>query len=202
MSSIYSNYKDPKEFWNNKKVFLSHIDMELTERCNNACIHCYINQLEDNCEIKSREMSTFFIEEILKQAANLGCLSVRFSGGEPLLRDDFRKIYLYTRRLGMSVTLFTNATLFTEELCQLFSKVPPGKPVSTTVYGMHANSYDAVVARKGAFEDFWHGIQLLQAYNIPLLLNKAYYRKIDLRWLNLKLLLPHCLIWIIILATV
>ncbi len=30
------------------KPLLSHLDIELTERCNNACQHCYINCPEND----------------------------------------------------------------------------------------------------------------------------------------------------------
>ena len=46
---------------------------------------------------------------ILTQAADLGCLQVRFTGGEPLIRPDFEELYLQPRRLGMKVLIFTSA---------------------------------------------------------------------------------------------
>jgi len=147
--------------------------MELTERCNNTCIHCYINQPESDPILKSREMDTAYIKAILQQAADMGCLSVRFSGGEPLLREDFEELYTFTRRLGIRVVLFTNATLINEDLCVLFKRMPPGRPISVSVYGMHADSYDAVAARRGAFDEFWHGINLLQEYDIPFIVKQS-----------------------------
>ena len=114
---------------------LSEIDIELTERCNNRCIHCYINRPEDDTVAKAREMETGFVLDLLRQAAVLGCLSVRFTGGEPLLRTDFREIYITARRLGMWVTIFTNARLITPELADLFVKIPPGRPIEVSVYG-------------------------------------------------------------------
>src|SRR5512137_1301434 len=78
---------------------LGHLDIELTERCNNACIHCYINQPEHDAGARSREMNTAFIKEILQQSADLGCLTIRFTGGEPLLRNDFTELYFFARRL-------------------------------------------------------------------------------------------------------
>ena len=153
--------------WTNGKPKLQHLDIELTERCNNACIHCYINQPINDKNIKTREMSTEFVCDILTQAADLGCLSVRFTGGEPLVREDFKEIYLFARRLGLKVVLFTNARLITEELGELFSRIPPGKPISITVYGMHANSYDEVTVSPGAFKEFWQGVSIFRRLNIP-----------------------------------
>jgi molybdenum cofactor biosynthesis enzyme MoaA len=43
-------------------------------------------------------MTTDQVKTILKEAADLGCLEVRFTGGEPLLRPDFEELYLFARR--------------------------------------------------------------------------------------------------------
>lgn len=113
--------------WPDKKHLLGQIDIELTERCNNACIHCFINQPEYDSNIKNRENSNDFIKRILTESANLGFLTVRFTGGEPLLRHDFKEIYLFARRLGLKVILFTNARLITEKLAEMLVKYPPGQ---------------------------------------------------------------------------
>lgn len=152
---------------------LGHLDIELTERCNNSCIHCLINQHEDDTAVRAREMDKVFVKEILQQAADLGCLTVRFTGGEPLLRDDFAELYLFARRLGMHVILFTNARRMTPELAQLLARIPPGRPVEVTVYGMHAESYDAVAASRGAFVEFWHGLELLREYKVPFIVKQS-----------------------------
>jgi radical SAM protein with 4Fe4S-binding SPASM domain len=145
---------------------LGHLDMELTERCNNNCIHCYINlPADDPC--KARELSADKINEILKEAAALGCLSVRFTGGEPLLREDFQEIYLFARRLGLKVFLFTNATLITLELADLFSRIPPGKKIEVSVYGMSQKSYEAVTRMQSSFHAAMRGMALLQERGIP-----------------------------------
>jgi MoaA/NifB/PqqE/SkfB family radical SAM enzyme len=118
-------------------------------------------------------MDTAFVKDILQQAADLGCLTVRFTGGEPLLRDDFAELYLFARRLGMQVILFTNARRITTDLAQLLARFPPGRVVEVTVYGMHAESYDAAAAARGAFVEFWRGVELLRAYNIPFIIKQS-----------------------------
>lgn len=152
---------------------LGQLDIELTERCNNACIHCLINQREHDADALAREMNTALVKDILRQAADLGCLTVRFTGGEPLLRDDFGELYLFARRLGMYVILFTNARRMTPKLAQLFARIPPGRVVEVTVYGMHPESYDAAAASRGAFAEFWRGVELLREYNIPFIVKQS-----------------------------
>jgi radical SAM protein with 4Fe4S-binding SPASM domain len=153
--------------WREKGPRLPHLDIELTERCNNACMHCYINLPARDKKAARRELSTDQWKGILKQAADLGALYVRFTGGEPLLRPDFSELYLFTRRLGLEVMLFTNARLITPELADLFARVPPRKKIEISVYGMHAESYDAVACAPGAFAEFHRGVALLEERKIP-----------------------------------
>jgi radical SAM protein with 4Fe4S-binding SPASM domain len=175
MRSSFIKIQKNHEFdpWQGNRPLLRHLDIELTERCNNVCIHCCINQLGHDRAIAAREMDTEFIKRVLQQAAELGALSVRFTGGEPLLRGDLSELYLFARRLGLQVALFTNARRITPGLAKLLAKIPPGKPVEVTVYGMHPGSYDAVAARRGAFREFRRGIDLLLEHRIPFLVKQS-----------------------------
>ena len=149
---------------------MGQIDIELTERCNNNCIHCCVNQPEDDADLIRREMSTDFIKGILNEAAALGCLSVRLTGGEPLLREDFVTLYLFARRLGMKVILFTNARLVTQEIAELLARIPPGHLVEVSVYGMSPDSYDRVAGSSGAFVGFRRGVDFLLQYKVPFII--------------------------------
>ncbi|MCX5883874.1 MAG: radical SAM protein [Deltaproteobacteria bacterium] len=147
--------------------------MELTERCNNNCIHCCINLPENDVAARDREMGTDFIKDILTEAAGLGCLTVRFTGGEPLLREDLAELYEFTRRLGMQVILFTNGRLITPGLAALLARIPPGRVVEVSVYGMRPESYDRAVGKKGAFAEFRRGVALLEKHQIPFIVKAA-----------------------------
>jgi radical SAM protein with 4Fe4S-binding SPASM domain len=146
---------------------LTHLDIELTERCNNACMHCYINLPENDVAAKRCELTTEQWKSILQQAADLGALSVRFTGGEPLLREDFTELYLFARRLGMQVFLFTNARLITPKLADLFTKIPPLKKIEVSVYGLQATTYEAVTQTEGSFTEFKRGLNFLLERQIP-----------------------------------
>jgi radical SAM protein with 4Fe4S-binding SPASM domain len=165
----YSIRKSYSEFplWENRLPLLKHLDIELTERCNNACIHCYINLPEKDFEARSRELSTDEWKRIIQQAVDLGALSIRFTGGEPLLRQDFQELYLFARKAGLKVKIYTNGRLITHQLAELFSRVPPLAKIEITVYGMHPESYDKAACSPGAYQEFQQGISLLIDYKIP-----------------------------------
>lgn len=150
-----------------EQPLLRHLDIELTERCNNNCMHCYINLPEHDHKAQKHELTTAAWKDILTQAADLGALTVRFTGGEPLLREDFTDIYLHARRLGMRVMLFTNARLITSTLADLFVKVPPLQKIEISVYGMHPESYDTISRSPGAYQEFKQGVDLLLERKIP-----------------------------------
>jgi MoaA/NifB/PqqE/SkfB family radical SAM enzyme len=165
----------PHEFnvWRNQRPQLGQLDIELTERCNNNCIHCCINLPAHDAAARAREMTTAQVQDILQQAADLGCLQVRFTGGEPLLRPDFEELYLFARRLGMKVLVFTNARLITPRLADLFARIPPLMPIEVTVYGMRAASYEAVTRAPGSFAQFWRGVHLLLERRVPFIVKQA-----------------------------
>ena len=156
-----------------KKPVLVNLDVELTERCNLNCLHCYINQPAGDLKIRQRELPGEQIKLILSEAASLGCLMVRFTGGEPLLRGDFEEIYIYTRRLGMKVLLFTNATLITPRLATLFSKISPLEKIEITFYGMKKQSYETVTGVPGSYEQARKGIDLLVKNQVPFVIKGA-----------------------------
>ena len=171
----YSQRVDSRSssLWKGKSLPLAKLDVELTERCNNNCIHCYINRPADDAAARERELPTEETGEILKEAASLGCLSVRLTGGEPLLREDFEELYLFARRLGLRVTVFTNATLISPDLAKLFAHIPPLEKIEVTVYGMKRESYEAVTRTPGSFARAWQGIDLLLEEKVPFVVKGA-----------------------------
>ena len=126
-------------------VELNFIDFELTERCNNNCIHCYINRSSQNFLIKNKELRFKQIISILDDLHSNGIKKIRFTGGEPLLRDDFFDIYLYAYNLGFKIYVSTNATLFTAKHLELLRNQPP-QLISTTIYGWDKYSYEKVTS--------------------------------------------------------
>jgi len=156
-----------------KTSLLFGLTIELTERCNSNCIHCYINLPSHDLNAKKKELSADRIKDILREAVSLGCMAVRFTGGEPLLRGDFQELYIFARKLGLRVLLFTNAILITPGIAKLFVQVPLLDKIEVSVYGMKKSSYEAVTRVTGSYDAAWKGMSLLVENKIPFIVKTA-----------------------------
>lgn len=139
---------------------LISFDIELTARCNNNCRHCYINLDAGDKEAKKKEPSFDEIKRIADQAVEMGALWCLLTGGEPLLREDFFDIYLYLKKKGLLVSVFTNATLVSEKHIRLFRDYPP-RDIEVTVYGVTRDTYENVTRTPGSFDAFILGLNSL-----------------------------------------
>lgn len=153
-----------------KKTPLWWVSGELTERCNFNCLHCCINQPADDQQIKKKELGTEEWRDFLRETVELGCLTVRFTGGEPLLRDDFEELYTFSRQLGLRVSLSTNGSLITSRLARLFRKVPPLEDIEITLYGLDHDSYEEITRVKGSYDAVKEGLAYLKENKIRFLL--------------------------------
>jgi radical SAM protein with 4Fe4S-binding SPASM domain len=140
--------------------------VELTNRCNLKCVHCYIRPSEDDASRGPKELSTDQWKSILGQAIDCGCLFLTLTGGEILVRPDFLHIYRYVKSKGTIVNLFTNGTKITERLAAELSDWPP-KVIEITLYGMTERTYELMTQVPGSYKDCMKGIELLLQYKLP-----------------------------------
>ena len=143
-----------------KKRMPVSFELELTARCNNDCVHCYINLPAGDPDARRSELTIGEIERIADEAVGLGALWCLVTGGEPLLRGDFDDVYLMLRRKGLLVSLFTNACLIDRHHIELFRSYPP-RNLEVTVYGVTQETYEAVTRRPGSYAAFRRGLDLL-----------------------------------------
>ena len=132
---------------------------EITERCNLACVHCFINQPAANRAARARELTLAEIRAILDQMAEAGCLNLLLTGGDPLLRPDFAEIYRHAKQKGMLVTLFTNGTLLTPQIADLLAELPPHF-LEISLYGHSPETYERVTQVPGSYARCRRGIEL------------------------------------------
>ncbi len=147
---------------------LLSVVLELTSRCNNNCNHCYINLPAGDTAAMMSELSLEQVKHIVDESVPMGTLWFVLSGGEPLLHPDFFDIYIYLKKKGMLVSVFTNGSLLTEEHVQLFKKYPP-RDIEITVYGVTEEVHAKVTGKK-TYTATMAGIDMLLAHGLPVTL--------------------------------
>jgi radical SAM protein with 4Fe4S-binding SPASM domain len=143
--------------------------LETTYRCNLNCVHCYVNQPVGSREERERELGLERLKQLVDEIVAEGTLFVLFTGGEVLVRPDFPELYLYARSKGLLITIFTNGTLVTDRIADLFAEARPDK-VEISLYGMTPETYDRVTRVPGSFDKCMAGIKRLLERGIPLTL--------------------------------
>jgi pyrroloquinoline quinone biosynthesis protein E len=81
--------------------------LDITYRCNETCCHCQCQDVSGNASVRD-EMSTLEILRCLDMLAEVGCIELGITGGEPALREDLEDVAEHMWQLGFVTTLFTN----------------------------------------------------------------------------------------------
>jgi radical SAM protein with 4Fe4S-binding SPASM domain len=141
--------------------------IEVTERCNLQCAHCYINLPVADREAHSRELPLSEWRRILDSIVDEGCLWLLLTGGEPFIRPDFLDLYDYAKRQGLLLTLFTNGTTLTPQIADHLAEWPPFS-IEITLYGRSQEVYERVTGVPSSYARCMGGIELLLERGLPL----------------------------------
>ena len=129
-----------------KKIPISG-QFELTGRCNLDCKMCYVHNL-DAAVCRERELSTEEWKRVFDEALEQELLFATLTGGECLLRPDFRELYLHLWKKGVKVSVLTNGILLGPEYVAFFKEYKP-EMVQISLYGSDEAGYLRVTGHRG-----------------------------------------------------
>lgn len=145
--------------------FLQTFHIELTSKCNERCVHCYIPH-----EKKNTEIGYDLIINTLNQCKEMGVLTVIFSGGEPMLHPYFCEFLRYAKDLDFNVTILSNLTLLNNEILKTL-KYKHASCVNVSLYSMRPDIHDSITTVKGSFERTKSNILKLIDNDVPVQIN-------------------------------
>lgn len=140
------------------------VTFELTYGCNLRCIHCY----NPTHRALPHELTTGEVCALLNQLADLGVLTVTFTGGEPSVRPDIGDILRHARRQGLMIHLMTNATRITTSFTDLLREVGVGQ-VNVSIYGATDEIYERMTGITGSYRQFRQGLADLAATGLSVI---------------------------------
>lgn len=142
---------------------LASLEFEITSRCNERCIHCYIPNAKKNAGF---DLTFDRFKYILDQFAAMGGIHVTISGGEALLNKDVMKMLSYSREKDMMISLLTNLTYLKDEQIPMLKEVNISL-IQVSLYSMNPETHDMITTVKGSFEKTKAAIEKLYDADIP-----------------------------------
>ncbi len=135
---------------------------ELTYGCNLRCLHCY----NPTHRALPEELATAEVCRILDEMAELGVLTVSFTGGEPAVRPDIVPILRHARDCGFVIHLLTNATRITAQFAAFLKDLGVAR-INVSMYGANPAVYERMTGVTGSFAAFTTGLRRLAEYALP-----------------------------------
>lgn len=147
------------------KPQLTNLHIEITSKCNERCLHCYIPQ-----ENKIGDIEPSFFYEILEQCKEMRLLHLTLSGGEPLIHKHICDFLKKCKEYDFSVNVLSNLTLLNNEIITEMKKNYL-LGIQTSLYSMNPNTHDEITQVKGSFEKTINAILKLIDNDIPVQIN-------------------------------
>ncbi|HBV96794.1 MAG: Fe-S oxidoreductase [Peptococcaceae bacterium BICA1-7] len=150
----------------------------ITSACNLKCRHCYANSGGNAAE---GELSTGEALKFIDDLADFKVPVILFSGGEPLVREDFFDLAGHAVKRGIRVTISTNGTLIDRNTARSIKDLGVGY-VGISLDGIGENN-DRFRGKMGAFEEALEGIRNCrragQKVGLRFTINRHNYNDID-----------------------
>jgi len=125
-----------------------------TRTCNLKCIHCYANS---DAEKYEGELTTKEAKTFIDDLHGFKVPVLLFSGGEPLIREDFFELIQYARKNEIRSTISTNGTLIDKEIAARIKEHGVGY-VGVSLDGI-GSTHDEFRRSKGSFDKALNGIR-------------------------------------------
>ena len=144
------------------KAQLTNLHIEITSKCNERCIHCYIPH-----ENKINNIDSDLFYDVLRQCRDMKLLHLTLSGGEPMLHKNFCDFLRKCREYDFSVNVLSNLTLLDDRTIQEM-RANPLLGVQVSLYSMNPRVHDEITQMRGSFERTRNAILKLVENDIPL----------------------------------
>lgn len=152
------------------------MDLAITYRCNNDCLHCYNARSRQYPELETNQWKT-----ILEKLWSLGIPHIVFTGGEPTLRQDLNDLISHAQKIGQITGLNTNGRKLRDDDFVKRMVQSGLDHVQITLESQIEEIHDQMVCAKGAWKDTVAGIKnavrehLYVMTNTTLLVNNKEY---------------------------
>ncbi len=130
------------------------MDMAVTFRCQNDCVHCYAGGPHETPELTREEW-----KEVINRLNQIGVFILTFTGGEPTLREDLPELLLHAQNEGLVTGLITNGRRLKDKAYVETLENTGLDFVQVTLESHKPEIHDLITATKGSWKETVAGIK-------------------------------------------
>ncbi|UCH01767.1 MAG: radical SAM protein [Candidatus Bathyarchaeota archaeon] len=125
-----------------------------TNHCNLRCSHCYTSapSLPNNPELSTKDCF-----EVINRLVEANVATLNFSGGEPLVREDFFEVARYAREQELQVSLASNGILLTKNCVSKLNEIGVSS-INISLDGALPETHERIRNLEGCFDLAINGI--------------------------------------------
>ena len=139
--------------------------MELTDRCNLRCRHCF-----DQRHAGTGDLPLRVIEGVLRDAPACGVSHVSFTGGEPTLHGDFDVIIRHCVEAGVTFSLVSNGSTFPKNYRRFLAHRSSFHGVTFSLDGAREETHDRIRGA-GSYRQVLRAASICNFTGLPFTLN-------------------------------
>jgi radical SAM protein with 4Fe4S-binding SPASM domain len=132
------------------------VDMALTFRCQNSCVHCYAGGSHETDELGTDQW-----KQIIDKLHGVGVFILTFTGGEPTLRQDLPELLSYGQNKGLVTGLVTNGRRLADKKYVRVLEESGLDFVQVTLESHKPEIHDKMTGFKGSWNETVKGIKNL-----------------------------------------
>lgn len=141
---------------------LLNIIVEITQQCNERCVHCYIPH-----ENKRKIMSDDVFYKIVDECAEMQTVvNFKITGGECMTHPSFKKFVKYVKDKGFALSVLTNLTLLDDETVDILKQGTLSN-VQISMFSVNAEIHDKITNLRGSLERTLKNVEKLRQAGIP-----------------------------------
>jgi radical SAM protein with 4Fe4S-binding SPASM domain len=130
------------------------MDLAITYRCNNKCIHCYAGGPKQTTELTTEQW-----KQVIDKLAKLGIPQIVFTGGEPTLKEDLAALIAYCGEMELVSGLVTNGRKLKDK-AYLQTLIDAGiDHIQITIEAEDKMIHDQITGAPGSWEETVQGLK-------------------------------------------
>jgi radical SAM protein with 4Fe4S-binding SPASM domain len=130
------------------------MDLALTFRCQNNCVHCYAGGPHATPELTTQQW-----KHVIDKLKHIGVFIVTFTGGEPTLREDLPELLTYAQNRGIVTGLITNGRRLQDQSYVKTLETAGLDFVQITLESHTAAVHDKITGVPGSWQETVQGIK-------------------------------------------